>query len=387
MTPAGDIDEGVLDDVDALERLDPGDMLRAVASAGSQVREGLLVAEQAGPLLTQLAEEGRPRAVVITGMGGSGIVGDVAAAVAGRSCPLPVVANRSPRLPGWVGSMDLVLAVSASGTTQETLSAAEEAVHRGARVVTVGAAGSTLAELAGAGRALHLPVETHGRMPRACLWALAVPVLTALTAADVVATRPEVLAVLADELDTLAESCGPAVLSVDNPAKRLALELAGTLPYFWGASDLATVAATRALCQLAENAKHPAVSGPLTEVHHNQVVVLAGPYGELAADDAGDLFRDRVDEGPGRPRVRIVVLRDTEELPEVAARADATHRLAERYGVATSELRAAGEHPVRRLGGLVGVIDYASVYLALGLGIDPTPITPIAVLKTEGGQG
>ena len=384
MSRAGDLDDTVLDDVDALERLDPGEMLRATASAGAQVREAQLGLEDAAADLARLADDGRPRSVVVTGMGGSGIAGDVAAAVAGRSCPLPVVANRSPRLPGWVGPMDLVVAVSASGTTQETLSAAEEAVHRGARVVTVGSVGSTLAELAGAGRAVHLAVDTHGRMPRACLWSLAVPVLAVLTAADVVTTPPDVLAVLADDLDALAGRCGPAVLSIDNPAKTLALELAGTLPYFWGASDLATVAATRALCQLAENAKHPAVSGALTEVHHNQVVVLAGPYGELAGDDTDDLFRDRVEDGPGRPRVRLVVLRDTEELPEVAARADATHRLAERYAVTTSELRATGEHPVLRLASLVGVIDYASVYLALGLGIDPTPIAPISVLKSEG---
>ena len=86
----------------------------------------------------------------------------------------------------------------------------------------------------------------------------------------------------------------------DNPAKALALELAGTLPYVWGASEVASVAAARTAAQLAENAKYPAVHGALPEVHHNQVVVMAGAFGALASDGADDdIFRDRVDDGAG----------------------------------------------------------------------------------------
>jgi glucose/mannose-6-phosphate isomerase len=379
VSPAGTLDEAVLDDPQELERLDPGEMLRAVATAGAQVRETLLRIEP--DLLTAVSRDDRPRAVVVAGMGASGIVAEVAAAVAGRTCPVPVLSHRRHRLPGWVGPMDLVVAVSCSGRTPETLSAADEALRRGCRVVTVGAAGSPLAARSDGGRALHVPVDAAGRQPRANLWGLAIPVLMVLDAVGLADVPAGVLSGLADELDGVSERCGPAVESIGNPAKTLALALGGTLPYLWGGSDVATVAAARFADQLAENAKYPAVHGPLTEVHHNQVVVLAGAFGALAGDPADDLFRDRVEDAPGWPRMRLLVLRDTDEVPEVAARADASPRLAERYGVLSSELRATGAHPVLRLASLVAPLDFASVYLALAQGIDPTPVEPIDLLE------
>lgn len=385
MNPLAALDEAVLDDVDALARLDPAEMLRAVATSGAQVREAAMRMEDVD--LGPLAADGRPRAVVVTGMGGSGIVADVAAAVAGVGCPVPVVANRGYRLPGWVGPLDLVISVSCSGSTEETLAATDEAVRRGSRLVTVGAAGSPLAARSADGRGLHLTVDAHGRMPRANLWGLAVPALLALDAVKVADVPLGLLPGVADELDRWAEQCGPAVEAVDNPAKVLALELAGSLPYVWATTDVTAVAAARAAAQLAENAKYPAVHGALTEVHHNQVVVLAGAFGQLASADVDDLFRDRAEAGPEWPRLRLVLLRDAEELPEVARRADASVQLADRYAVPVRELRAEGDHPLLRLASVVAPIDFASVYLALVQDIDPTPIEPIAVLKAGPAAG
>jgi glucose/mannose-6-phosphate isomerase len=380
---AGSPDDAVLDDPAALAELDRGEMLRAVATAGAQVREALLLVEP--EQLALLAEDDRPRAVVVVGMGGSGIAADVAVAVCGRTCPVPVVPHRGHRLPGWVGPMDLVIAVSCSGSTEETLAATAEALRRGARVVTVGAAGSPIAARSDGGRAVHLRVDAPRRMPRAHLWGLAVPVLLVLDAVGLADVPRDLLARTADELDRIAERCGPGVDTLENPAKTLALALAGSLPYVWGASDVANVAAARTVAQLAENAKYPGISGVLTEVHHNQVVVMAGVFGSLGGEVAeDDIFRDRVDDGPGWPRMRLLVLRDTDELPQVAARAEASHRVAERYAVPSSELHAEGEHPLTRLASLVAPLDLATVYLALLQGVDPSPIEPIVALKGTG---
>lgn len=377
------MDDSVLDDREALELLDAGAMLRAVATAGAQVREGLLHVDE--ELVGRVAAEGRPRAVVVTGMGGSGIAADIAAAVAGRSCPVPVVAHRGHRLPGWVGGLDVVVAVSCSGETEETLSALDEAIRRGSRVVTAGALGSSLAARAGEGHAVHLPVDAKGRMPRANLWGLATPVLLVLDALGLAAVSRDDLAALADQLDLLSEQCGPGAESSQNVAKQVAVQVAGSLPYVWGASDVAAVAAARFAAQLAENAKYPAVTGALPEVNHNQVVVLAGRFGTLAESDA-DIFRDPFedpDTGGALPRMRLVLLRDTEEVEQVARRADAVVGLAERFDVAVDVLRAEGEHPVTRLASLVAPLDFASVYLALLQGIDPSPIEPIVILKEQ----
>jgi glucose/mannose-6-phosphate isomerase len=211
-----------------------------------------------------------------------------------------------------------------------------------------------------------------------------VPVLLVLDALGLAAVPRAELSVLADRLDESAERCGPGSESSQNPAKQVAVQLAGSLPYVWGASDLAAVAALRFGAQLAENAKYPAVTGALTEVHHNQVVVMAGRFGTLAEAEE-DIFRDPVeDPAPAHdlPRMRVLLLRDTEEVEEVARRAAATSAVAESFDVALDSLRAEGDHPVHRLASLVAPLDFASVYLALVQGIDPTPIEPIVALKS-----
>src|SRR5215213_791901 len=95
----------LLDDPAAIAAADPGDMLRAVASAGAQVRSALRVVAETD--LGAVLSDGRPRALVVAGMGGSGVAADVVAAVAGATCPVPVVPVKSHRLPGWVGPVDV----------------------------------------------------------------------------------------------------------------------------------------------------------------------------------------------------------------------------------------------------------------------------------------
>src|SRR3954470_13013731 len=101
-----DADGGVLDDVAALEAGDPAGMLRDIASSGAQVRQARSDAGEAG--ISGPADGGRPRGLVVTGMGGSGIAGDVLAAVAGITCAVPITVHRGFGLPGWVGAADLV---------------------------------------------------------------------------------------------------------------------------------------------------------------------------------------------------------------------------------------------------------------------------------------
>src|SRR5437764_758061 len=118
-----------------------------------------------------------------------------------------------------------------------------------------------------------------------------------------------------------------------NPAKALALDLAGSLPMIWGSGQVGPVAAYRAMCQLAENAKYPAVAGALPEAHHNQVVALDGTMAGGSADD--DIFRDRVDED-SPVRLRLVLLDDeTEE----TSRAEISEEVAQARGVAVTRLR------------------------------------------------
>src|SRR5215218_10440335 len=110
-------DESLLDDEKSMLGNDPGGMLRATASAGAQVRESAALAAEAN--LSVLADEGRPRAVVVAGIGTAGLTGNILATVAGPRCPVPVIGHRSAGVPGWVGAADVVIAVSASGRSPD----------------------------------------------------------------------------------------------------------------------------------------------------------------------------------------------------------------------------------------------------------------------------
>jgi glucose/mannose-6-phosphate isomerase len=336
-------------------------MLGAIAGAGTQLRNGTDAATRAR--VAGLAQLNRPRAVVVAGMGGSAAAGDVLA-VAVADGTVPVVVHRGYGLPPWVGGADLVAAVSCSGATEETLSAVAEAGRRGLNLVTVGAADSALAAACAHAGGLHLDVEAAGRAPRACLWTLAGPLLCAGEALGLLSAPVEQAAAAAEALDACARRCAPAIASAENPAKSLARRLVDGLPMVWGFSEVAAAAARRFGNQLAENAKLPAVVGALSEPHHNQVV-------SFAAASAGGLAG----------RIRLLVLRDSVEDPRLARRATESRHLAEEVGLTVAEIQAEGEQPLVRLAGLTGLLDFTSVYLALALGVDPTPVAPIVVLK------
>jgi glucose/mannose-6-phosphate isomerase len=365
-----------LDDQGLLETADPAGMLRQVASSAAQVRTAARDAREAdlGPLLAG----DRPRAVVVTGMGGSGIAGEVLAAVCGPGCPVQVTTVHDYRLPGWVGAADLVIAVSCSGSTEETLAAAQEAVRRGCHFLAVGGKGSPLASVAEQARAPFISVKSAG-MPRSTLWGLSVPLVVAAGRLGIADVTAEACESAAAELERVSHLCRPGSESFVNPGKTLALELAGALPMIWGTSPLAGVAAYRFACQLNENAKYPAVSGLLPEANHNQVVAFDGPFAP------GEEF-GLAEEGPAVP-LRLVLLRDSNEHPQVARRREESARLAAQRGIGVTELPATGDGPLERLASLVQLIDYATVYLAIAQGTDPGPVAAIQELKARISRG
>ena len=148
----------------------------------------------------------------------------------------------------------------------------------------------------------------------------------------------------------------------------------------WGTTPIGAVAAYRMACQLNENAKLPVVSGAFPEVNHNQVVALDGAF---VGGDNHDIFHDSVNDGPGPMTLRLVLLRDVEEHVKEAQRADISQDLAERRGIPVDVVSAIEGHPVVRLASLIGLVDWASIYAAIALGIDPTPIGPINELKAR----
>lgn len=369
-----------LDNQAAVEAADPAAMLRAVASSAAQVRAAQAAVDEAG--LDRIERSVRPRSIVCVGMGGSGIAGDVLAAVAGPGCPVPIWVHKDLGLPGWVGATDLVVAVSCSGTTQETLSAAAEAVRRGASLAGVGAAGSPLAAVVEQARGVFVPVP-GGRQPRASLWGLAVPGLLIAEYLGLLAERLD-LDQAAARLELVAETCHVARDTFVNPAKALALRfMENSVVQVWGCSPVTGTAAYRFACQLNENAKMPAAYGLLPEAAHNQIVAFDGTGATAGAER--DIFADPYDDPTGaatRPSLLQIVLRDPGvEAEPVARRADVAASLAEGRGVGIEQLVADGATRLERLASLVGLIDFTTVYAGIAGGYDPTPVDAIISLK------
>ncbi|MEU8172820.1 SIS domain-containing protein [Microbispora hainanensis] len=356
-----------LDDQAYLAEGDPSGMLRSVASSAAQVRAAYRSAVENG--VARVGRDGRPRAIVVAGMGASALVGDVLEALCRYGAPVPVATVRGHRLPGWVGAADLVIAVSRSGKTEETVAVTAEAVRRGCALVGVGAPGtplSALVERAGGPYAEVGGATGVAGQPRATLWSLMVPPILAAASLGLVPAGESEFESVAKRLEDLAHRCRPSSEAFINPGKTLAMELAGTLPVIWGTSPLAAVAAHGLAGRLNGDAGYPAIWGELPEAAHNQITTFDGP---LAGRDVfADPFADEPGDGA---RLRLFLLRDEEEHPQVTRSRTVAVRLAEDRGVPVSEILGEGAHPLDRFAALAGLCDYASVYLALGYGIDP----------------
>ncbi|SDP27472.1 phospho-glucose isomerase C-terminal SIS domain-containing protein [Pedococcus dokdonensis] len=391
-------DESRVDSDDALAALDSHQTLRGLATSGAQVREAVSLAEEAG--IERVAGGERPRSVLVASLGGSAVVCDVLELLAEPGSPVPVSVRRNVPLPGWVGPLDLVVAVSLSGRAPGPLALAAEAARRGAALLTVGAVESPLAEVTARARGVHIGIGRGRTTSRTALWSLLAPVLLGVGHLGLVDVDARVLAQTADRLDELAETCRPSSESFVNPAKVLAADLAEGVPVVLGDGPLNGVAAGRAASMLARTARVPATSGELPDDAAQIVACFDGPFtaaysggqpSPAGARSTDDIFADPFLDGPAAPRLSLLMLRDvlpdpmTREADEARHLAEAVTTAAREAGVRVSEVTAQAGHPLTRLAGQMATTDYAATYLALGLGLDPAVSPHVADLRDRAG--
>ncbi|MER8088422.1 SIS domain-containing protein [Streptomyces sp. NPDC058316] len=370
-------DESLLDAPESLARADRRGLLRGAAEAGARVRTAARHAAEAG--IGALNPEGRPRAVLIAGSGtaASGVA-DLITALAGASAPVtrihptgvaPAAGALRWTLPGWAGSVDLLLIVTAEGSEPGLSLLAEQAYRRGCSVVAVAPRQSPLREAIDGAHGLLVPMatapygeydaETSAAGP-GTLWALFTPLLALLDRVGLVTASAEALQSVADRLDRTAERCGPTIVTDSNPAKTLAAELADSLPLIWTEGDAAAPVGRRFAAVLAELSGRPALAAELPEALPAHGALLAGTF--AAGADPDDFFRDRVEE-PEPLHARVVLLRDR---PTGGLSAGpAARELALGHDTAISELEPDEGTELEALAELLAVTDFAAVYLAL----------------------
>jgi glucose/mannose-6-phosphate isomerase len=346
----------LLDSADQLSKIDRSGMLAVVAAMPEMLRQ----AQQFSAGVTIPAQP--VTQVIVAGMGGSAIAGDLAADIFYKKARVPLTTVRGYFLPATVDSSTLVIALSYSGETEETLSAVKDAEKKGARVVCI-TAGGKLREIAET-KKYPIFLIPSGFQPRAALPFLLVCLLSALEKSGIIAPQAAEIAEAVSVLQRLREEYKPAKPARTNLAKQLAKKLQGKIPFIFGAAGTTGAVAYRAKCQFSENSKTTAIANVFPELNHNEIVSIAA----LKKDD--------------NP-FALIVLRDDEDAERVKKRIEITKSLITRQLGGANELSGQGKSPLARALSLVYCLDHVSVYLALLQEIDPTPVEIIARLKKE----
>jgi len=344
-------------DVDKLDlaRLDPDDMLRRIRELPKQSGDAWANAQT----LKQPADYAHVSNIVILGMGGSAIGGDLTRTLVQDRCPVPITVCREYDLPAFAGKDSLVIGSSYSGGTEETLSAFAQAAQRGCKLMAISTGGRIAADL----RVYKAPLLTfhYPSQPRGALGYSFVPLLAILHQLGLIPDPwpdlQEAIAVMQAEAVDLT----PEVGKTRNPAKQLAVKLHDKLAVFYGAGILSEVA-RRWKGQVNENAKAWAFYDILPELNHNSVVGFDLPKSLLS-------------------HLLVVSLEAPADHPRVAVRQTVTRELLEKAGIEVEVVRAQGTSALAQMLWTIHLGDYASFYLSGLNNVDPTPIGPIAYLK------
>jgi len=338
-------EESRLDDERVLAAADP--ILRRLAETGARIRrEAVDAAAATAEAISRNIESVRPRAVLAAGPDSR-----LLRAVLEPWCPVPFVAWPSPALPGWVGSMDLVVVLAPVGTDVGAASAVAEAVRRGCQVVVACPPRSLVAEHAVGRWATVLPTVTGDPL------ATAVVMLDYLDQTGI-GPRTDAEQVAAS-LDGVAMECSPHRDLAVNPAKMTAIALADTAPIVWGGSVLAARAARRVAESIRRASGRTALAGDAEQL---LPVIEATPH--------RDVFDDPFSEDPPDRRPMLLVLDDGTDDPLAREQRGRLRAAAAARGVRIETISTDGATEVARYASLLLSGTYAAEYLRIGLVTD-----------------
>jgi glucose/mannose-6-phosphate isomerase len=346
--------------LEEMKQIDPSNMYSLLAGFPAQVREAQAIGLGAKISLPVKSV----RNIVVCGLGGSAIAGDLLKSYLAGELAVPIFVNRHYTLPKFVGPATLVIISSYSGNTEETTTAHREALKRKAKILCISSNGLTekLARKSGA----PLITIPGGLPPRAALGYSFFPLLIALGRLGLIKSK------VRDIRETLALLEAKAAM-YGNPAppENLALTLAGLLQNRMGVVYSSTerfdAVGTRWRGQIAENAKSLAFGHVLPEMNHNELVgwkVL------------GDQMRE----------MQVFFLRDKDDHPRVKVRMDITKEIICKYTPHVTEVWSEGSSLLSRIFSLISLGDWMSYYLAILHRVDPTPVEVIDHLKQELGK-
>jgi len=357
----------VLDQEEEIKEIDKSEMIKICMRIPEDCAEAIKRAKRTRiPDEVNISESAsitykQPRCVLIAGMGGSAIGGEILRDWLRDQVPIPIEVCRDYALPNYANQNTLVFAVSYSGNTEETLRALVDAIRRGCMVMTI-TSGGHLLSLSKKLRIPYLKIP-EGMPPRAAIPYLFFPLPVLMKKIGLPLEIEGEVTETAEILQKLRKETAPQTITDNNPSKKLALKLAETIPIVYGFGPYGAVA-HRWKTQFNENSKVPSYWEVFPELNHNEVMGWEAPEA---------LTR----------KFSVILLRDQDEAPEIRRKIEVTKQLALYKAQRVLEIYAVGRGKLAKIFSLLHIGDMTSVYLAILRRTDPTPVRTIERIKEK----
>jgi len=357
----------ILDKPEELEKIDKRDMLGLCMQTPEHCQDAIQRAEKTKiPKEVKISKKitikyKKPQNIIITGMGGSAIGGEILQDWLRDKLPIPIQICRNYTLPAYASRNTLVFAISYSGETEETLNGFIDAIRRKCMTITISSGGHLLSF----SKKLQIPHVTipNGRPPRAAIPYIFFPLPILLKKMDILSNIEKDIEEAIRVLKKVSEENSPHIPTKKNISKTLALDLKETIPVVYGFGQSRAVA-HRIKTQFNENSKLFSTYNVFPELNHNEAV------GWEVSEDLAKKFS-------------VILIRDHEEPPEIKHRIEMTKMLALHKAQKVLEIYARGKGRLAKMFSVLLVGDLVSVYLAILRRIDPAPVKTIDVIKRE----
>ncbi|MBT3179351.1 MAG: bifunctional phosphoglucose/phosphomannose isomerase [Candidatus Marinimicrobia bacterium] len=337
------------------KRFDPENMYGSIW----EFPENLTDAIQLGNNISLKHSYNEIQNIVIAGMGGSAIGGDVVSILEKDNLNIPIIVCRGYSLPNWVNENTMVICSSYSGNTEETLSALEDAIQKNAQICGI----TTGGKIAGRLKALDKDVVIipSGLQPRAALAFSFIPIAKCLEKAGVLSLSFDQWMENAIEAITQARDLYSQENDT-NPVYELAQQIYNRIPIIYADNSTLSVASVRLKGQFCENGKMLAYHNDLPEFNHNEIV---------GWENNPDIYQN----------LFVIWLTDIQDNVRVKHRQTITQEILNEVGVDQFVLEMTGESFQERFLHMIHYGDWLSYWCAILHGTDPSPVVKISRLK------
>ncbi|MDD3628436.1 MAG: bifunctional phosphoglucose/phosphomannose isomerase [Actinomycetota bacterium] len=349
----------ILDNLQKIKEIDSGGMLETEEKFYLQLLDARKIAVEAD---LEKLKGANFKGIAFSGMGGSGFTGDIIKALIKDDIDIPVEVVKGYNLPCFIKKGWLVIPISYSGNTEETISTTNQALERECEVVGI-CSGGELEKICVNNNKTVIKIPS-GMQPRGAIGYLFFPAYLMLNNLGIINVSEEDIEEALGLIKEKAELYRRETETDKNPAKKLALQISDNLPIVYGQEGILGAVAYRLKCEINENSKTPCWCNEFPELNHNETVGwerLKGVTGKFI----------------------ILILRDEDESSRIKARIDITSGLIKDNVSTIVDIPVEGKSKLAKALSGIYLGDITSVYLALLFEVNPTPVEKIESLKAE----